>query len=161
MIKQVTFILIILSSISFSQFKDKDITPTILNGITNYSPSGFLSNFLNPNNFQMNHSVGMSYSTFGRSGVALSTYTNSMAFRLTENLNIEVDASLVASPYSSFGQDHQNEINGIYLTRAQLNYKISENSNLMIQYINPAPGMYYNSYYNSSPFSRDRFIRGF
>ncbi len=161
MIKQAISILLIVSSISFSQFKDKDITPPVLDGITNYSPSGLFANFLNPNNFKMNHSVGMSYSTFGRSGVALSTYTNSMAFRLTENLNIEVDASLVASPYSSFGQDHQNEINGIYLTRAQLNYKISENSNLMIQYINPAPGMYYNSFYNSSPFSRDRFIRGF
>ncbi|MCF6269914.1 MAG: hypothetical protein L3J41_09395 [Melioribacteraceae bacterium] len=161
MIKQLVFILLIVSSISFSQFKDKDITPTIFDGISNYSPSGFLSNFLNPNNFKMNHSVGMSYSAFGSSGVALSTYTNSMAFRLTENLNFQVDASLVASPYSSFGKAHQNEINGIYITRAQLNYKISENSNLMIQYINPAPGMYYNSYYNSSPFSRDRFIRGF
>ena len=161
MIKQVVFILLVISSISFAQFKDKDITPTILDGITNYSQSGFLSNFLNPSNFKMNHSVGMSYSTFGGSGVALSTYTNSMAFRLTENLNVEVDASLVASPYSSFGQDHQNEINGIYLTRAQLNYKISENSNLMIQYFNPSPGMYYNNYYGSSPFSRDRFIRGF
>lgn len=161
MIKQVIFILLIVSSISFSQFKDKDITSPVLDGITNYSPSGFLSNFLNPNNFKMNHSVGMSYSTMGGNGVALSTYTNSMALRLTENLNIEVDASLVASPYSSFGQEHQKEINGIYLTRAQLNYKISENSNLMIQYRSPAPGMYYNSYYNSSPFSRDRFIRGF
>jgi len=161
MIKQIVFILLVISTISFSQFKDKDITPTIFDGITNYSPSGFLSNFLSPSNFQMNHSLGMSYSTFGGSGVALSTYTNSMAFRLTENLNIEVDASLVASPYSSFGQDHQNEINGIYLTRAQLNYKISENSNLMIQYFNPAPGTYYNNFYGSSPFSRDRFIRGF
>lgn len=161
MIKHIVLILLIITSISYSQFKDKDITPTIFDGITNYSPSGFLSNFLNPDNFQMNHSVGLSYSTFGGSGVALSTYTNSMAFRLTENLNVEVDASLVASPYSSFGQAHQNEINGIYLTRAQLNYKISENSNLMIQYIKPAPGMYYNSSYNSSPFLRDRFIRGF
>ena len=142
-------------------FKDKDITPPVLDGITNYSPSGFLSNFLNPNNFQMNHSVGMSYSTIGGSGVALSTYTNSMALRLTENLNIEVDASLVASPYSSFGKEHQKSINGIYLTRAQLNYKISDNSHLMIQYLNLPPGTYYNNYYNSSPFSRGRFMEGF
>jgi len=161
MIKRVIFISLLISSISFSQFKDKDISPTVLDGITNYSPSGFLSNFLNPDNFKMNHSVGMSYATSGGHGLALSTYTNSMAFRLTENLNIEVDASLVASPYSSFGQDHQKSINGIYLTRAQLNYRISENSNLMIQYYNPAPGMYYNNFYNSSPFSRDRYIRGF
>jgi len=161
MIKQLVFILLIISSISFSQFKDKEISPKIKDGITNYSPSGFLSNFLSPDNFKMNHSVSMSYSASGNHGVALSTYTNSMAFRFTENLNLEVDASLVASPYSSFGENHQKDINGIYLTRAQLNYKMSENSNLMIQYYSPPPGSYYNSYYNSTPFSRDRYIRGF
>ena len=133
-----------------------------MDGITNYSPSGFLTNFLNPNNFKMNHSVNMSYSAFGNNGIALSTYTNSMAFRLSENLNLEIDASAVASPYSSFGEQHQKSINGIYLTRAQLNYKISNNSHLTIQYLNPPPGSYYNyNYYNSSPFSRNRFKEGF
>ncbi|MDA3861447.1 MAG: hypothetical protein PF445_09495, partial [Melioribacteraceae bacterium] len=101
MIKRFVILSLLFSSLSLAQFKDKDLSPTIMDGITNYSPSGFLSNFLNPNNFQMNHSVNMSYSAFGGNGIALSTYTNSMAFRLTDNMNLEVDASLVASPYSS------------------------------------------------------------
>jgi hypothetical protein len=161
MLKKLFIISLLINSFSFSQFKDKDLSPTIMDGITNYSTSGFLSNFLNPNNFQMNHSVNMSYSAFGSNGVALTTYTNSMAFRFTENLNLEIDASAVASPYSSFGEEHQKSINGIYLTRAQLNYKISESSNLTIQFLNPPPGSYYNSYYNYSPFYRDRFMEGF
>lgn len=161
MLKKLFIISLLINSFSFAQFKDKDLTPTIMDGITNYSPSGFLSNFLNPNNFQMNHSVNMSYSAFGTNGVALTTYTNSMVFRFTENLNLEIDASAVASPYSSFGEEHQKSINGIYLTRAQLNYKISESSNLTIQFLNPPPGSYYNSYYNYSPFSRYRFMEGF
>lgn len=165
MLKKLFIILLLLSSFSFAQFKDKDLSPTIMDGITNYSPSGFLSNFLSPNNFKMNHSVNMSYSAFGGNGIALSTYTNSMAFRLSENMNLEVDASLVASPYSSFGEEHQKSINGIYLTRAQLNYKMSENTNLTIQFINPPPGSYYNSFHNRnnyySPFSRGRFMEGF
>jgi len=165
MLKKLVIILLFISSLSFSQFKDKDLSPTIMNGITNYSPSGFLSSFLSPDNFQMSHSINMSYSAFGGNGVALSTYTNSITFRFSENINLEVDASLVASPYSSFGEDHQKSINGIYLSRAQLNYKISNNSNLVIQFLNPPPGKYYNNYYNdfdnNSPFSRSRFMEGF
>ncbi len=152
MIKSIFFILLLITSFSFSQFKDKDLTPSIMDGITNYSPSGFISNFLNPNNFKMSHSISTSYSAFGGNGVALSTYTNSMAFRLTENMNLEVDASIIASPYSSFGEEHQKSINGIYLTRAQLNYKISEKSHLTIQYLNLPPGSFYNRYNNYFPF---------
>ncbi len=161
MLKFLLIISLIITSLSFSQFKDKDINPTIMDGITNYSPSGFLSNFLNPNNFKMKHSVSMSYSAFGGNGVALSTYTNSMAFRLTEKMNLEVDASIVASPYSSFGKEHQKSINGIYLTRAQLNYKISKNSHLTIQYLNFPKDNYFNRLNNYSPFYQSRFMEGF
>ena len=142
MLRKILIISLVVSSISFSQFKDKK-EPTIQDGITNYSPSGFLTNFFNPNNFQMNHSVSMSYTSMGGNGLALSTYTNSMAYRISEGLNVEVDASLVASPYSSFGREHQNSINGIYLSRAQLNYSPTKNMYLSIQYLRPPPGSYY------------------
>ena len=161
MLKRILVISFLFSSLSFSQFKDKDLNPTIMDGITNYSPSGFISNFLNPNNFTMSHSISTSYSAFGGNGVALSTYTNSMAFRLTENMNLEVDASVVASPYSSFGEAHRKSINGIYLTRAQLNYKISKNTHLTIQYLNLPPGSFYNRFNNNSLFYQSRFMEGF
>ncbi len=160
MLKRILVISFLFSSLFFAQFKDKDLSPTIMDGITNYSPSGFISNFLNPNNFKMSHSISTSYSAFGGNGVALSTYTNSMAFRLTENMNLEVDASVVASPYSSFGEAHRKSINGIYLTRAQLNYKISKNTHLTIQYLNLPPGSFYNRY-NNSLFYQSRFMEGF
>lgn len=161
MIKKLVTILLLFSSLSFSQFKDKDLSTPVMNGITNYSPSGFLANFLNPNNFQMSHSINMSYSSFGNNGTALSSYTNSMMFKFSESLNLELDASAVVSPYSSFGEKYQKSINGIYLTRAQLNYKISDKSSLTIQFINPPPGSYYNNFYNYSPFSKRRFPQGF
>lgn len=161
MLSRILIISLFISTISFSQFKDKK-EPTIQDGITNYSPSGFLTNFFNPNDFQMNHSVSMSYTAMGGNGVALSTYTNNMAYRFSKNLNIEVDASLVASPYSSFGQEHQNSINGIYLSRAQLNYSPTKNMYLSIQYLRSPHG---SSYYGNSSgiFSagRRRFGTGF
>jgi len=76
----------------------------------------------------------MSFSSMGSNSLALGVYTNSMFYKVADNLNIEVDASLVHSPYSSFGKDHQNMINGIYLSRAQINYQPWENFNVIMQY---------------------------
>lgn len=163
MYKSILIILLLAASISFAQFKDTDKSSiSVHEGITNSSPSSFFSNFFNPNNFQMSHSVGMSYSAFGGNGVALSTYTNSMAYKFSENLLVELDASLVASPYSSFGSEHQKSINGIYLTRAELSYSPSKNTSLSIRFFNPPPGSYFygGSYGGFSSFNR-RFERGF
>lgn len=163
MLKKILFILLFLSSISFSQFKDGDKNaPTIHDGLSGYSSSGFLSSIFNPNNFQMNQSVSMSYSAFSGNGVALSTYTNSMAYRFSNNFNIQVDASLVVSPYSSFGREHQKAINGIYLSRAQLNYSPTKNMHLSIQYFGAPPGSYYyrNNFWGNS-FGGRSFGTGF
>ncbi|VAX26370.1 hypothetical protein MNBD_IGNAVI01-1913 [hydrothermal vent metagenome] len=163
MLKKILFILLFITSVSFSQFKDGDKNaPTIHDGLSGYSSSGFLSNIFNPNNFQMNQSVSMSYSAFGGNGVALSTYTNSMAYRFSNNLNIQVDASLVVSPYSTFGREYQKAINGIYLSRAQLNYSPTKNMHISVQYLNTPPGSYYypNSFWGSSYGGR-RFGTGF
>jgi hypothetical protein len=87
----------------------------------------------------------MSYSSFGENGVALGVYTNNMSYKFSENLNVEADISFVNSPYSSFGETHSKQINGIYLSRAQLNYKIADNFKVMIRY-NQVPNSYYSPY---------------
>ena len=156
MLRNTLMILLLTTSILFSQFKDKRNIPEITGGVTNNSPSSFLTDFFSPQNFYMHHSLSVSYSAFAGNGVALTTYINSMGFKLSENLQLEIDASLVASPYSSFGAEHQKSINGIYLNRAALNYKISKNSKLSIQYFHMPVGMYYGHYpYYNSPFAND------
>ncbi len=159
MLKKMLIIFFFITSLMFSQFKDKRITSSIMDGITNNSPSGFLTDFFSPQNFYMHHSLSVSYSAFAGNGVALTTYINSMGFKLSDNLQLELDASLVASPYSSFGREHQNFINGIYLNRAALKYKISKNSKLTIQYQNMPVGIYYGRYGNCySPFVDEPFF---
>ena len=79
-----------------------------------------------------------------------------------DNLNLEVDASLVHSPYSSFGKNHQNMLNGIYLSKAQLNYQPWDNFNISVQY-RSLPGNYYSPYsgfygYNRNFFNNNLFI---
>ncbi len=169
MLNKILIILLVLTTSSFSQFKDGDKNaPTIHDGLTasGYSSYGLFSNIFSPNKFQMNHSISMSYSSFGGNGIALSTYTNSMAYRFNNNLNVEVDASIVVSPYSSFGREHQKEINGIYLSRAQLNYSPTKNMHITVQYLNAPPGSYYypNNYWGGAfgnPFIGRRFGSGF
>jgi len=145
--KKLTFILIILiSSITFAQFKGEENKPlNIKNSILSDNPSSSLFSFINPENFSMSQSVGLSYSSFGNNGVALGVYTNHMAYKFNDKLNVQLDASLVNSPYNTLGDSFKKSINGIYLDRAQINYHPSKDFNISLMYSN-TPLNYYNNF---------------
>ena len=161
--KFMIFAVFIISMSVSAQFKEPGFpTESVRDGIIDHS-SGSLFGFLNSDNFQMKHSYNLSYSTFGGEGLAMGMYTNSMFLKLNNNMNVQVDASLIHSPYSSFGKDFQNKINGFYITRAAFNYKPWEDVFISIQYRNlPMTyhysdyGFYSNSYYN--PFFSGSFF---
>lgn len=143
--KKILFVLFAINLITFAQFKDQKIMPDIKRGIINNNPSSNIFGFFNPNNFFMKHSVNLSYATFGGNAVSLGVYTNSMMYKFSDKLNIQVDASLVNSPYSSFGKEFSNQINGIYLSKAELNYYPSENFKMSIRF-SQYPSAYYNGF---------------
>src|SRR3972149_11139900 len=100
---------VILSLNSFAQYKNSGLpSSSIRDGIVNQN-TGSLFGFLNSDNFTMRHSFNMSYSAFGNQGLALGVYTNSMMLKLAEDMNFQVDASIVQSPYSTFGREFQNQ----------------------------------------------------
>ncbi len=143
--KMMLFLLLGISINIFPQFRDQHLNkPSIHEGIVSQQ-SELLLGFFNPNNFTMRHSYSMSYSTFGGHGLALGLYTNSMMYQITENLNIQADVSLMHSPYSTFGKGFQDNFNGIYLSRAQLNFKPSDDFLITVQYRN-IPAMYYSQF---------------
>lgn len=158
---KVLLFVVIISSAMFGQFKNPGlVTESVKDGIVNNSNTS-LFGFLNSDNFRMNHSFSASYSAFGSDGLALSTYTNSMFFKFSDNLNFQMDASIVQAPYSTLGKDFENNLNGLYLSRAELNYRPWENFQVSLQYRN-FPGGYYNpyGYFNRSfynPFYYDPF----
>lgn len=151
--KKVLFLFaLFLGSVSFAQLKaDIDRPLDVRSGILNKNPEGnpFLG-LINPANFSMRHSFGLSYSNFGNSYMALGVYTNSMSYKFSDALNMQLDASIVNSPANSFGQDFSKQLNGIYITRALLNYKISNNAKIMVEYRMLPMGMGYNPYGFSS-----------
>jgi hypothetical protein len=121
---------------AFGQFKDSGFhSDDIDQSLVNHDNSSSLFGFLNSNDFKMSQSYSLSYSTFGSGqGMALGVYTNNMMFKLANNLNIQLGASVVNSPYSTFGKDFQKSINGIYLTNAELNYKPFKDVSISVQY---------------------------
>ncbi len=140
----------------YTQYRQSGLsTEHISDGIINHDQGTTLLGFLNSNNFQMHHSYDVSYSTFGSNSLALTTYTNSMFYKFSNNLNVQLDASVVYSPYSSLGKNFENNINGIYLSKAAINYHPWKDVFITVQY-RSLPVTYY------SPFSgyRSNFLNG-
>jgi hypothetical protein len=151
--KIIIIVTIAFCNVMFAQFREQvDNQPTIHDGLVRNTVPSLVLGFINPNNFSMKHTVDLSYSAFGNQGMALGVYTNSMLYKFTDNLNISADVSLVNSPYNSFGKDFANQINGIYLTKAELNYKPWENVTMSVQYRSYPFGSYGFSRYNRGYF---------
>lgn len=148
-------------SVTFAQFRDEaNNKPDIRSGIVKNNSFGSLLGLINPDNFSMRHSFGLSYSAFGNiGGMTLGVYTNSMSYKFSDNLNLETDISVVNTPYNSFGKEFSKQINGIYLSRAQLTFKPTDNMNVIIQY-RSVPNNYYSpfGYSSYSPFYRDGYL---
>lgn len=142
----VIIFLLVLTTGLFAQLKDQiSNRPTVYDGIVKSNTSSLFLGFFNPNNFQMNHSFSMSYSAFGSNGIALGVYTNSMSYKFSDNLNVQLDASLINSPYNSFGREFSDQINGIYISKAAINYTPFKNFRIDFQY-RQSPLGYYSPY---------------
>lgn len=89
---------------------------------------------INPDNLFMRQSYSMSYMTSGGQGLALGRYTNSLLYKLSSTVDAQVDISLQHSPYSTLDRRIQNSLTGIYLDRAQINYRPSEKVLLQVSY---------------------------
>ncbi|MDI6765709.1 MAG: hypothetical protein QME52_02640 [Bacteroidota bacterium] len=153
----VLIMLLLLSAVSLAQFKSQAEKPSVAQSMV--QPGASMNSFfglLNPNNFMMRHNFSMSYMSFGGNGLSLASYTNSIFYKISDPLNVRFDVTLQGSP---FGQsNYQNSFSGLYLSRAQLNYKPWENFLIKFEY-NQLPRSFYGTYnpwYNPySPFRND------
>jgi hypothetical protein len=161
--KKITFLFAAIISLNtYAQFKEPGFpTQSISDAIIDHS-SGSLFGFLDSDIFHMRHSFNMSYSSFGNQGFALGMYTNSMSLKLSNNMNVQVDASIIQSPYSTLGKDFQKQMSGFYITRAALNYKPWDDFFISIQYRNLPMAYHYSDYgFYSNRFSNPFFSDGF
>ena len=161
--KKLILIYFLISTVTlFCQYKETGIqTTSVKDGITNNSPN-YLFGFLNTNDFTMRHSFSMQYSSFGGNGLALGVYTNSMFYRLMDNMDVQLDVSLVHSPYSTFGEAFQKDISGLYISNAAINYRPWKDVSVHLQYRTMPYGYgYYSPFYGMySPFRNPGFNTG-
>ena len=152
-------LLSIATTASLAQFRH-DLTPPDppLNTADAMQGGNFLSQLFDPAHFSMHQSFSSSFTSGAGGSLGISMFTNTFAFRPMDNLFVSADVSAVYSPYSSFGSAFSNSLNGLYLTNAQIDWKMSDNTFLRVQYLGgPGAGMYggsnpyYNPFYSTSP----------
>jgi hypothetical protein len=146
--KTIVLMICLFSIVAFGQFKDTGLSnSSVYNGIVN-SQSNLLLGFIDPDNFKMQNSIEMSFATSGGQNLALNTFTNSMFYKFSNKLDVQLSTSLVMSPYTTLGSSFQNNLKGIYITNAQVNYRPWKNVDVVLQYRQLPAGAYYFSPYS-------------
>ncbi len=134
--KKIFVLLMLVSSVSlFGQFKAKaNEQPKISDSFIQPASADDWFQLFNPNNFHMRHSYSASYMTSGGQGIALQRYTNTMMYQFLPNLEARLDLSMQNSPYSTFDYRLQNQFSKAFVSRAELNYRPTDNMVIRLQY---------------------------
>jgi hypothetical protein len=136
------------------------ITGTEKNKDLNPGSGNLILGFFNPKNLTMNHSFQMStFLSPGGNNVTLTSYINSLNYKVSDRFNVSADVKMQYAPFASsqFGPKHasivQENLSGMFLSRASIDYKLSENSHIRFEYRRIDESNYLD-YYN--PFRRDQ-----
>lgn len=146
-----------ISSISQAQLReDLNKSTDLMGPIVKENPSEG-ANLGNLFNMQMNHSYSMNFASYGGQFQNMNAYTNTMHFFFSEDLTGRVDLQLLHSPFgNSFMNNNGGTDMDFRIRNAELNYEISDNSNISIQFqqlpnygMNPWSSRSYNSPFRS------------
>jgi len=125
-----------ISTLSHAQLREQQTRSSDLMGpIVKEDPSEG-ANLGNLFNMQMDHSYSMNFASWGGQMQTMNAYTNTMQFFFSEDLTGRVDLQLLHSPFgNSYMSNNNTGMDMKFLIRnAELNYQISENSNISIQF---------------------------
>ena len=127
--------LCVISIAASAQFKLKpESTPAVSESMVRPDDSGLLFGWFDPSRLTFHNSYSLSYTTSGGKGFSLGALTSSLGYQISDPLSLQFDVSLMHSPFSNIGGNFASNISGIYLTRAELNYRPSKNTLLQIQF---------------------------
>lgn len=149
-ISLVLIALIISTTVSFAQFKDIPAETK-----TKLKSNNLIFGFINPKNFSMEHTVNVSFQSYGNSSVSLTSYTNTMSYKILDNMRVSADITMQYSPFASISgasplvnKDFQNSFNGINLSRVSLEYKPLKNLYINVNYVNMKNNYWMDNYNN-------------
>lgn len=150
----------IINSVSYSQFKRPDEGNKI-----NKTTNNLILGIFNPKNFSMRHSFQVSMLSSRYGNMSVTSYVNSMNYKVSDRINVAADIKLQYAPYvsSSFGTSYakglQDDLNGISLSRLSVDYQVSENSFIKLEYRHLDESSFYDPYNRYNPYYYDRMFR--
>ena len=96
--------------------------------------SSSIGDWMNMLNMTMSHSYSMSFTNFGGQTQNINAYTNSMFFDVSDRMNAQVDVSLLHSPFGNNFMNNDNLGTKIIIDQARLDYQLSPNASISIQF---------------------------
>jgi hypothetical protein len=143
-----TIVLLIFNSIAVCQFRSQpEARSSAGESLLRPDDGGLLFGWFDPSRLTIHNSYSLSYTTSGGKGYSLGELTSNIAYQISNPLSVQFDVSLMHSPFNNLGGNFANDVSGIYLTRAALNYQPSKNMLLQIQY-QQLPAMYWLNNYD-------------
>jgi hypothetical protein len=142
-----TAVVLVFSAITIGQFRSQPEARSSAGESLVRSDDGLLFGWIDPSRLTMHNSYSLSYTTSGGRGYSLGELTSNIAYQISNPLSVQFDVSLVHSPFNNLGGSFAKDISGIYLSRAELNYRPSKNMLLQIQY-RQLPAMYWLNNYD-------------
>lgn len=112
------------------------------------------SRLFNMVNVSMGHSYEMSMSNFGGNTYNQNMYTNTLFLDFNENLAGRVDVAFAHSPFGQ-GLPGMNQSGQIFVRNAELNYRVSERTQIRFQYRQIPGGMGHHGFGN--PYGHNSF----
>jgi hypothetical protein len=140
-----------------AQSEDKSFDYAPLKGLQ--KTQGFLDHLINPEHFTMSQSYSLSFFDIGGSSVSQGLYLNTLNYRFSDPLMMQVRFGFLHHPFGAKGYDVQNtNQNKFFIQRAMLQYKPSQNMTFTVDFQQIPQAMispygYYNRYrsrYNHS-----------
>jgi hypothetical protein len=144
------------SSLAFAQFRGQEPrTPSVTEGMTQQQGSG--TGFFDLDRLEMRHSVSMTYGMTGDHGLGTSMYVNSLRYRISEPLSVRADVGMMLSTFGSAAGYMRNDLSGIFLKRASVDYAPSKDFRLSLQFRNEPYLSRYSGWNHGSGFGYDMF----
>ena len=145
----IALVLALAANIS-AQFRQSPKSVPMRNQFTVPQGSGILR-FINPNNLQMAQSYSFMFSTSSYGSAIQGLYFNSMRYRISDPLILNVNLGIIHQPYSSLsGYTPQS---ADFIGGVQLEYHPSENVGLYFGFNHMPLYSYYPYYHNYSRYS--------
>lgn len=121
--------------------------PSVREGVYREGQNNYILGFINPDNFEMRHSVSVSYGSIGDQSLGMSMYTNSLRYRISEPLSVRADIAMMFSPFGSASSKFTQDLSGIFLRRASIDYRPSKDMQISLQFRSD-PYSLYDPYYS-------------